>query len=311
MGNKPPGSEGFEMPQPLGAQPNQNNLPYQQQQLPQSDHDQAPIIQQTTSAEIATNPNMAQLDQYPNNNGQNMNPYAANNNMNPYSPQQQQYQPNHHQQPPHNYQQQQPQQQPMQQQQQPQQQQQQHAMNTNYNNMGPGAPDVSNQPNEEMQAVGGRCTQVSCRCKAFTESQSKWSKGKCKTCDHAPSTHKTQWVKPGCDPTSPKSPYSPYVKPTTPAKSMKPEPDTMENVWGQEFTDALKECVAKTFEYDAESILAAKYLLHFLKKRVGFSFAGQSQHRNALQYAFVELLGWRVVNQWGFNVRVIYEDDMD
>eukprot|EP01084_Bolivina_argentea_P242807 407211_1 len=192
MGNKPPGSEGFEMPQPLGAQPNQNNLPYQQQQLPQSDHDQAPIIQQTTSAEIATNPNMAQLDQYPNNNGQNMNPYAANNNMNPYSPQQQQYQPNHHQQPPHNYQQQQPQQQPMQQQQQPQQQQQQqqHAMNTNYNNMGPGAPDVSNQPNEEMQAVGGRCTQVSCRCKAFTESQSKWSKGKCKSCNHTEAQHK-------------------------------------------------------------------------------------------------------------------------
>eukprot|EP01084_Bolivina_argentea_P242806 407210_1 len=170
------------------------------------------------------------------------------------------------------------------------------------------APKIDEDQKADMVEFRGKCIASGCKCPKYMENPSKWSKGKCKTCDHAPSTHKTQWVKPGCDPTSPKSPYSPYVKPTTPAKSMKPEPDTMENVWGQEFTDALKECVAKTFEYDAESILAAKYLLHFLKKRVGFSFAGQSQHRNALQYAFVELLGWRVVNQWGFNVRVIYED---
>eukprot|EP01083_Nonionella_stella_P078210 213888_1 len=64
---------------------------------------------------------------------------------------------------------------------------------------------------------------------------------------------------------------------------------------------------SKTYEYDATSILTAKDLLHFLKKRVGFSFAGQSQHRDALEYAFVDLFGWKVLNEWGYNVRVVYK----
>merc|ERR1712083_122555 len=50
------------------------------------------------------------------------------------------------------------------------------------------------------------------------------------------------------------------------------EEEQLENKWGEVFTDKLGKCVSDTFEYDEESILPAKYLLHYLKKRIGFDF---------------------------------------
>merc|ERR1712154_334826 len=42
------------------------------------------------------------------------------------------------------------------------------------------------------------------------------------------------------------------------------EEEKLENKWGEEFTLKLGKCINETFEYDEESILPAKYLLHYL-----------------------------------------------
>ena len=83
------------------------------------------------------------------------------------------------------------------------------------------------------------------------------------------------------------------------------EEEKLDNQWGEEFTSKLGKCVNETFEYDKESILAAKYLLHFLKKRIGFDFKGQTKHRDALQFVCVEQFGWKAINDWGYSLRVV------
>ena len=162
-----------------------------------------------------------------------------------------------------------------------------------------------------MEQIPGKCIERNCKCDKYVENPSKWSKGKCKTCDHPPTKHKVQWVK-----SRPGSPVKAQMQRqtaavVTPKAEPRPEPEPepepeepeqLENLWGEEFTDNLKECVSDTFDYDEESILPAKYLLHYLKKRVGFDFTGQKQHRDALKYVSVDLFGWKVINQYGYNI---------
>eukprot|EP01084_Bolivina_argentea_P286496 491468_1 len=159
---------------------------------------------------------------------------------------------------------------------------------------------------ENMVEIHGKCIAQGCKCDKYVENPSKWSKGKCKTCDHPPIRHKKTWVKASSllednnkGSASPYSPYSP-VPAIAKAEAKKTE-EVLENTWGEEFTGALGECVNTTFNYDEESILAAKYLLHYLKKHKQFDFTGQSQHRDALKFVFVEQFGWKAINAWGYN----------
>eukprot|EP01084_Bolivina_argentea_P272104 463184_1 len=48
---------------------------------------------------------------------------------------------------------------------------------------------------EDMMETRGKCNQAGCKCAKYIKNPSKWSKGKCKTCDHPPIRHKKQWVK--------------------------------------------------------------------------------------------------------------------
>merc|ERR1712228_21834 len=183
---------------------------------------------------------------------------------------------------------------------------------------------------EDMIEIRGRCKQAGCKCNKFIENPSKWSKGKCKSCGHEGNKHQMQWVKKSelqCSPVpKPKAtvlsnrhspspspgPQSPSISlaesvesPVVEQDVMVKEEEQLENQWGEEFTVKLGQCVTETFEYDKESILPAKYLLHYLKKRIGFDFKGQTKHRDALQFVCVEKFGWKAINDWGYSIRVV------
>ena len=165
-----------------------------------------------------------------------------------------------------------------------------------------------------MIQIPGKCIQQSCKCEQYIENPSKWSKGKCKMCDHTTAKHKMKWVKASDvnangdksrSSSNAQSPSKPKATEAPKEPEPEPEPEELENLWGEEFTDKLKECVSNTFDYDEESILPAKYLLHYLKKRVGFDFTGQKQHRDALKFVSVDLFGWKVINTYGYSVKVL------
>eukprot|EP00483_Globobulimina_turgida_P010931 UN10952 len=48
---------------------------------------------------------------------------------------------------------------------------------------------------EEMMLIPGACQQSGCKCSVFIENSSKWSKGKCNSCNHPSTNHKQEWVK--------------------------------------------------------------------------------------------------------------------
>ena len=194
---------------------------------------------------------------------------------------------------------------------------------------------------EDMVQVYGRCKQAGCKCNKFIENTSKWSKGKCKSCGHGPNVHQMKWVKKSeiCEEVKPKPKPQPTILPKAQSPSPSPGPhsaflaesvqspisDTdvmvkeeedgkeeekeedikLENRWGDEFTLKLGQCVTETFAFDEKSILPAKYLLHYLKKRIGFDFTGQTKHRDALQFVCVEQFGWKAINDWGYSIRVV------
>ena len=54
----------------------------------------------------------------------------------------------------------------------------------------PSTPITSSQSQNVSLAIGGKCAHIGCRCKTYTESASKWSKGKCKSCNHTEAEHK-------------------------------------------------------------------------------------------------------------------------
>ena len=175
------------------------------------------------------------------------------------------------------------------------------------------APSNSNDDQKEnMIQIAGRCKSAGCKCDKFVENPSKWSKGKCKSCDHPPNNHQQTWIK--------KSDYNlpADLSPVKAAvKSMKknrkvsaekvvnePKKDEMDNLWGKEFTDGLSDCIGKLFRYDEQSILPRKYILFYLKKIECFDFSGQTKHGDALEYALMtnEQFGKRVVHPYGYNV---------
>jgi len=168
-----------------------------------------------------------------------------------------------------------------------------------------------------MIQVRGKCSSLGCKCDKYVVPTSKWAKGKCKSCDHAPEKHKQEWRKEKdvedeaneaaaalAAASSTDKPKTPTTAEPEPAAQAEPEPEALENLWGEEFTDKLKECVSNTFEYDERSILQGKHLLYYLKKRVGFEFTGQTKHAAALKFVSVDLFGWKVINKYGYNVRV-------
>merc|ERR1712032_733156 len=136
-------------------------------------------------------------------------------------------------------------------------------------------------------------------------------------CDHGPIQHKKVWKKIKEVEANKETPQKQSVKATmlttkqlsaeTTKKEVTPEPyhEDLENEWGEEFTNKLKECVAEQFDYEKQAILPGKYLLHYLKKRIGFDFTGQTQHRDALQFVCVEQFGWKAINEWGYSIRVL------
>ncbi len=105
--------------------------------------------------------------------------------------------------------------------------------NTNNNN--------SDDNKENMIEIRGRCNESGCKCDKYIENPSKWSKGKCKTCDHPPIRHKKQWVKSienqQNSPMSPYSPKSPIAKPNNENKPIEKtkeiEKESLTNNWGE------------------------------------------------------------------------------
>ena len=178
-----------------------------------------------------------------------------------------------------------------------------------------GGDDNAEELNTDgMIQIRGKCITSGCKCDKYVENPSKWSKGKCKACPHTEANHKQIWVKKENVEQNGSSPSKPMEKPIKPKEQQPPQQqeakvpeEELENIWGEEFTDKLKECVSCNFDYDGEAILPAKYLLHYLKKRIQFDFTGQTKHRDALKYVCVQLFEWKVINPYGYNIKVLYK----
>eukprot|EP00486_Rosalina_sp_Unknown_P004942 CAMPEP_0201567572 /NCGR_PEP_ID=MMETSP0190_2-20130828/8120_1 /ASSEMBLY_ACC=CAM_ASM_000263 /TAXON_ID=37353 /ORGANISM="Rosalina sp." /LENGTH=184 /DNA_ID=CAMNT_0047987719 /DNA_START=30 /DNA_END=581 /DNA_ORIENTATION=- len=106
-----------------------------------------------------------------------------------------------------------------------------------------GGDDDNNNDEDDnkdgMVQIRGKCIERNCKCERFVENPSKWSKGKCKTCDHPPIKHKLTWVKKedveennngasSASYTKPQSPTKPKAAEPEPAE---PEPEELENLW--------------------------------------------------------------------------------
>eukprot|EP01084_Bolivina_argentea_P252943 424750_1 len=225
-------------------------------------------------------------------------------------------------------------------------------------------PDIDK---ENMIQIKTSCQQSGCKCQQFVEATSKWSKGKCNSCNHASSNHKQEWVartstkaRTSLNPKENDTRKNELLKQSTKKikkkcktrklsveggkldciqriilSEQKNEVDIIdENVanepenefyketrtwmkenelnFNPEFNEKLKDIVSKHFEYNSESILDGRYILHYLKKTVGFGFGEcTGGHRWALKYLCVQLFGIKIFGRYGYCIRLKEVDNVE